>query len=132
MVHNRAPGLDAYAASITASETANDIILIRGSFAGGELAAFQQVYRGPTPIVDLYQGYSVGTLAALRAVQPADQISALLSQYRRVWFYDQTYAPNPLVGLDPVDRVTVQILGYDKEQQPLRLYRIDRAMSHEQ
>lgn len=125
MVHDRAPGLDAYAAAITAQATANDIILIRGSFAGGELAAFQQVYHGSTPIVDLYQNYTVGNLAALRAVRPADRIRQLLGQYRRVWFYDQTDALDLLSGLDPSWIVSGQTLGYDKERQPLRLYLIE-------
>lgn len=126
MVHDRAPGLDAYAVAITAHEEPNDVILIRGSFAGGELAAFQQFYRGPTPVIDLYQDYTVGNLTALRAVRPADRISTLLNQYRRVWFYDQTYAIDPLVGLNPAFGANVRTLGYDKEVQPLKLYLVTR------
>lgn len=143
ITHNRAPGLDAYVTAVMRDRRPDDTLLIRGAFAAGETTAFRYEARRqglstedindhsiePTDALfvdDLFYDYTVGNLGELRAVSPAERLNDRLQYYSRVWFFDQTYAPDPLAGLDPSFSVEVQELGYDKERMPLRLYLVTK------
>jgi len=128
-VHDRAPGMNTYAHAIQSQQKVGDIVVVRGSFGGGESAALQFEANHASalpPVVDMFSDYSVGNLETLRLVPPATTVDQLLTTHQRVWFFDDTYAPNPLLGLEQADTITSQQLGVDKERQPLTLYLVTK------
>lgn len=138
---NRAAAVNNIAEKIWKEKKDGDMVLMRGSFSGGEKFVFnyyfekqnQDKIKKEIAVVDLLGDYyRPGNLEEIRKVKPSTKITELLRTKKRVWFYDFTYQENPLSGL-PSDlpaqagyKVEKINLGKDKEKMDLILWKIEK------
>lgn len=131
---NRAVAANTLAAKIFAAQKENDAVIMRGSFTGGEKFVFNYYYQklnqgkktAPDVVDILGDYYRPGNLHILRQEKPATKIEEALKDHERVWFYDLTYATNPLEGLPEGFNVNRINLGQDKEKKDLVLWQISQ------
>ncbi|MFY9484419.1 MAG: glycosyltransferase family 39 protein [Patescibacteria group bacterium] len=118
------PGVPAIVDYIASQNVADAAVLARGSFLKGESTIFNYYWRKrsggePPVVVDYYGEYRIGNLRELRKQSVKQRTEELLKDHPTVFFYDFSYLPHDLEG-QPT------ILGYDKEDQPIALWRVDR------
>ncbi len=131
---NRAAAVDRLAAKVLEEQKEGDALVLRGSFTGGEEFVFNYYYQKLNKekkpqllVVDMLGDYyQPGNLHILRQEKPATKIKEILQSQKRVWFYDVTYAKNPLEGLPEDLKVSKINLGLDKEKKDLVLWQISR------
>jgi len=116
-------GINTIAAYLNQNAKADDAILIRGGYGGGEewvLRFYLGEEQNGFKIYDMYGDYSVGNLRTLKARRVEDKIALLKDNAPTVWFYDMTYT---FKAFD-VTYSAVQILvGPDKEDKEIVLYK---------
>lgn len=118
------PGVPAIVDYIASQNVGDGAVLARGSFLKGESTIFNHYWlkrtgSEPPVVVDYYGEYRIGNLRELREQSVQGLVNDLLKDHPTVFFYDFSYLPHDLEG-QPT------ILGYDKEDQPIALWRTDR------
>jgi len=116
-------GINTIAAYLTYNAKAEDAILIRGGYGGGEewvLRFYLGEEQNEFKIYDMYGDYSVGNLHTLKARRVEDKIALLKDNAQTVWFYDMTYTFKTSDVTYSADQIPI---GRDKEDKEIVLYK---------
>ncbi|MBI3495171.1 glycosyltransferase family 39 protein [Candidatus Berkelbacteria bacterium] len=125
LIEDKKPGVPVVVNAIHAAAANHAVVLARGSFLHGESTIFDYYWRrdfhaeAPPDVVDYFADYHIGNINELKAQSVAAKISELQKTYDTVFYYDFSYSPNDLAQ-------PPTILGLDKENQPIALWRIER------
>ena len=126
---SKQPGVNVIANYVCANQGANDIVMMRGGFGGGEGWVFNfynQDCQNKTSVFDMLGSYQTGNLAELKSVDPLDKTKELLNKYQTVWFYDLTYSDYDFYKLSDNYNANIVDIGKDKEEKNLQLIKISR------
>lgn len=116
-------GINTIASYLNQNAKADDAVLIRGGYGGGEewiLRFYLDEKQNELKIYDMYGDYSVGNLRTLKARQVGARVSLLKDSAPAVWFYDMTYASKASDVVYSADQIP---LGRDKEDKEIVLYK---------
>lgn len=103
----------------------NDIVLIKGSYGGGDEWVFNYYWKSlidkmPINTEDFYKTYSVGNFQEITKKDVENKITSLLKTYDRVWFFDFSYQTTS------INNSKTYNLGKDKEQKDVILWEVTK------
>lgn len=122
-VENRSAGEREVAVFLEENIGTGDAVLVKGALAGGEQAVVNFYYNGSATVTDYYGNYQPGALSQTK-ITVEDNINQLLDMYPRVWYYDFTYGILEEESINA--EISENVIGEDKEEELITIYRIEK------
>lgn len=120
---NQAVGAREIAMLLAHKVEAQDAILTKGAFAGGESAALRFYLKKDVTILDYFSDYKPGALKS-KTLTTELFINQALEAHAVVWYYDFTYGNFKKEEIN--GSIAENFIGKDKEEKEIVLYKITK------